>query len=124
MGAFIGNAARETILDHEDGLFQEAADRELVKRLNRAVAVLSDMTNDKDTISVLFQKYWEIDQCEANSLVQGEIRERCPARRLANHLKSEKSYNPFEARRFIEVYDLPKRLKEGPGLSTMRFDQL
>lgn len=74
MGAFIGNAARETILDHEDRLFQEAADRELVKRLNRAVAVLSDMTNDKDAITVLLQKYWEIDQCEANSLVQGEIR--------------------------------------------------
>lgn len=53
MGAFIGNAARETILDHEDRLFQEAADRELVKRLNRAVAVLSDTTNDKDAITVL-----------------------------------------------------------------------
>ena len=111
MGAFIGNAARETILDHEDRLFQEAADRELVERLNRAVAILSDMTNDKDAISVLLQKYWEIDQREANSLVQGEMRERRPARRLANYLKSEKSYNPFEARRLIEVMTFPRVLK-------------
>lgn len=75
------------------------------------MAVLSDMTNDKDAISVLLQKYWEIDQREANSLVQGEMRERRPARRLANYLKSEKSYNPFEARRLIEVMTFPRVLK-------------
>ena len=123
-GAFLGETAREVIFDHENRSVQEAVEHEYIRGLHRSLAALADVSSDKAAIERSLRRHWGIDQDEAERLVQHEMREKLPIRRLVDYLKREKNYSPLEARKFIEDSNLPERLKDEPALSTMKPEQL
>lgn len=122
--SFLGDAARQVIIDHENQTVEEVTRYERLSGLRKSVAALCDVSNDKETIVESLRRHWGIDSFEAERYVQREMREHLPIRRLVRYLKSEKNYSSLEAKKFIEEHELPEKLKEDPDLSTMKPEQL
>lgn len=99
---------------------KQAALEEYVNRLDRAIAALVDVSNDKDAIVEAIQTHWDVSREEAKNRVFFEIRFNSPCRRLAHFLEDEKNYSPTEAEIYLKEKRVRTLLRQEPKLSTMK----
>lgn len=123
-GSSVIDGVREDLQAQIDQEIQEAEDLEFSRGIDRAVAALFEVTEDRVAIVTALQKYWGIGIKEAEERVQWEARTRLPTRNLERFLKEKKNYTDDEVRKFMRDNKVVSLLRQDPELSTMKPEQL
>ena len=123
-GSSVIDGVREDLQTQIDQEIQEAVDLEFSRGIDRAVAALFEVTEDRVAIVTALQKPWGIGIKEAEERVQWEARTRAPMRSLERFLKEKKNYTDDEARKFMRGNKVVSLLRQDPELSTMKPEQL
>jgi len=110
-GSFLIDATRESILRHEDEVIQE-------ERFNGAVilteALLEAKIKDNEIIR-LIQKYYILNEEEAEKLVISERTVNLPCKELESYLVRSEGFTRDEAINFIYEKGIPEFLRENKG---------
>ena len=103
---------------------EQAAFEEYERGLNRAVAALSEVTNDKEAMAKALHRHWGVEISEAEDRVQWEMRVNAPARNLERFLQMELNFSKSEARSYMKEKMVRIRLKNDRRLSALKPKEL
>lgn len=112
----IREGGRQYISEREE----QAAFDEYRRGIDRAVAALTDVSQDKAAIAKALHAHWGVDYEEAEKRVQYEMRVNAPCRRLIRYLQDEMNYTEAEAKDYIRKSQAKILLNHEPKLSTMK----
>lgn len=115
---------RDGAREYVDSRAEEAAYEEFERGLRRTLAVLSDVTEDREAMVAALQQHWGLSYEEASGCVHREMRVDAPCRRLERYLQTEKNYAQHEVSRYIRDNKVKLRLNHEPELSTMKPEKL